>query len=46
MVMVGEIRDLETAELPCRPPDRTPGVSTLHTNTAIGAMMRLKDMGD
>lgn len=46
IVMVGEIRDLETAEIAIQA--SLTGhlmLSTLHTNTAIGAVTRLKDMG-
>jgi general secretion pathway protein E len=44
--MVGEIRDLETAEIAVQASLTGHLVlSTLHTNTAIGAMTRLKDMG-
>ncbi len=46
IVMVGEIRDLETAEIAVQASLTGHQVlSTLHTNTAIGAMMRLRDMG-
>lgn len=46
VIMVGEIRDLETAELSVHA--ALTGhlmFSTLHTNTAIGAIPRLIDMG-
>lgn len=46
IIMVGEIRDQETAEIAIR--SALTGhlvLSTLHTNTAAGAIMRLKDMG-
>ncbi|MEX2576671.1 MAG: type II secretion system ATPase GspE [Halofilum sp. (in: g-proteobacteria)] len=46
VVMVGEIRDLETAEIAVQ--SSLTGhlvLSTLHTNTAIGALTRLRDMG-
>jgi general secretion pathway protein E len=46
IVMVGEIRDLETAEIAIQA--SLTGhlmLSTLHTNTAIGAITRLRDMG-
>ncbi len=46
VVMVGEIRDLETAEIAVQA--SLTGhwcYLTLHTNTAIGAVTRLKDMG-
>ena len=46
MVMVGEIRDLETAEIAVQASLTGHLVlSTLHTNTAIGAVTRLQDMG-
>ncbi len=46
VVMVGEIRDGETAEIAIQASLTGHLVlSTLHTNTAIGAVMRLKDMG-
>src|SRR5690606_12621254 len=46
VVMVGEIRDGETAEIAIQASLTGHLVlSTLHTNTAIGAIMRLKDMG-
>jgi len=46
VVMVGEIRDLETAQIAVRASLTGHLVmSTLHTNTAIGAVTRLKDMG-
>jgi general secretion pathway protein E len=46
VVMVGEIRDLETAEIAVQASLTGHLVlSTLHTNTAIGAVMRLRDMG-
>lgn len=46
VVMVGEIRDLETAQIAVQA--SLTGhlvISTLHTNTAIGAVTRLRDMG-
>ncbi len=46
IVMVGEIRDAETAEIAVRA--ATSGhlvFSTLHTNTAVGALSRLVDIG-
>lgn len=46
IVMIGEIRDLETAEIAIQ--SSLTGhlvLSTLHTNTAIGAITRLQDMG-
>jgi general secretion pathway protein E len=46
VVMVGEIRDLETAEIAVQ--SSLTGhmvMSTLHTNSAIGAVTRLMDMG-
>jgi general secretion pathway protein E len=46
VVMVGEIRDLETAEIAVQASLTDHLVlSTLHTNTAIGAVTRLQDMG-
>ncbi|MBF0368110.1 MAG: type II secretion system ATPase GspE [Magnetococcales bacterium] len=46
IVMVGEIRDLETARIAVQASLTGHLVlSTLHTNSAIGAVARLKDMG-
>ncbi len=46
VVMVGEIRDIETAEIAVRASLTGHLVfSTLHTNTAVGAVTRLRDMG-
>jgi type IV pilus assembly protein PilB len=46
VVMVGEIRDIETAEISFRAAQTGQLVfSTLHTNTAPGATIRLIDMG-
>ena len=46
VVMVGEIRDLETAETAVQASLTGHLVmSTLHTNTAVGAITRLVDMG-
>lgn len=46
IVMVGEIRDTETAEIAIQASLTGHLVlSTLHTNTAIGAITRLQDMG-
>lgn len=46
VVMVGEIRDLETAEIAVQASLTGHLVlSTLHTNSAIGAIARLRDMG-
>ena len=46
VVMVGEIRDLETVEIAVQASLTGHLVlSTLHTNTAIGAVTRLHDMG-
>jgi len=46
VIMVGEIRDSETAELAVHAAHTGHLLfSTLHTNTAIGAMPRLIDMG-
>jgi general secretion pathway protein E len=46
VVMVGEIRDIETAQIAVQ--SSLTGhlvMSTLHTNTATGAVTRLRDMG-
>ena len=46
VIMIGEIRDLETAEIAIQASLTGHLVfSTLHTNTAIGAITRLIDMG-
>ena len=46
VVMIGEIRDLETAEIAIQASLTGHLVlSTLHTNTALGAISRLQDMG-
>ena len=46
VVMVGEIRDRETAEIAVQAGLTGHLVlSTLHTNTAVGAITRLRDMG-
>ncbi len=46
IVMIGEIRDLETAEIAVQASLTGHLVlSTLHTNTAVGAVARLIDMG-
>ena len=46
VVMVGEIRDLETAEIAVQASLTGHLVlSTLHTNSAIGSITRLQDMG-
>lgn len=46
VVMVGEIRDLETAQIAIQASLTGHFVlSTLHTNSAIGAVTRLSDMG-
>ena len=46
VVMIGEIRDLETAEIAVQASQTGHLVlSTLHTNTAVGAITRLRDMG-
>ena len=46
VVMVGEIRDVETAQIAVQASLTGHLVlSTLHTNTAIGAITRLQDMG-
>ena len=46
VVMIGEIRDLETAEIAVQ--SSLTGhlvLSTLHTNSAVGSVTRLRDMG-
>ena len=46
VVMIGEIRDLETAEIAIQA--SLTGhlvIATLHTNTSVGAITRLRDMG-
>ncbi len=46
VVLVGEIRDLETAEIAVQASLTGHLVlSTLHTNSAVGAITRLRDMG-
>jgi general secretion pathway protein E len=46
VVMVGEIRDLETADIAVQASLTGHLVfSTLHTNTAVGAVTRMQDMG-
>ncbi|MRI34396.1 type II secretion system protein GspE [Endozoicomonas sp. OPT23] len=46
VVMIGEIRDIETAEIAVQASLTGHLVlSTLHTNTATGAVTRLRDMG-
>ena len=46
IVMIGEIRDLETAEIAVQASLTGHLVlSTLHTNSALGAITRLQDMG-
>ena len=46
IIMVGEIRDIETAEIAIQASLTGHLVlSTLHTNTAVGAVTRLRDMG-
>lgn len=46
VVMIGEIRDLETAEIAVQASLTGHLVlSTLHTNSALGAITRLRDMG-
>jgi general secretion pathway protein E len=46
VVMVGEIRDLDTAQIAVQASQTGHLVlSTLHTNTAVGAITRLRDMG-
>ena len=46
VVMIGEIRDIETAEIAVQASLTGHLVfSTLHTNSAVGAITRLRDMG-
>ena len=46
VIMIGEIRDAETAELAFRAAQTGHFIiSTLHTNDAVGAVNRLKDLG-
>ena len=46
VVLIGEIRDLETAQIAVQASLTGHLVlSTLHTNTAAGALTRLRDMG-
>ena len=46
IVMVGEIRDLETADISVQASLTGHLVlSTLHTNSAVGAVTRMRDMG-
>ena len=46
VIMVGEIRDAETADIAVRAAITGHLVfSTIHTNTALGAVVRLKDLG-
>ena len=46
VIMVGEVRDLETAEIAVQASLTGHMVmSTLHTNSAVGAVTRLNDMG-
>lgn len=46
VVMIGEIRDLETVQIAVQASLTGHMVfSTLHTNTAVGAITRLRDMG-
>ncbi|MBP7087733.1 MAG: type II/IV secretion system protein [Candidatus Omnitrophica bacterium] len=46
IIMVGEIRDSETADIAIKASLTGELIlSTLHTNSAVGAIMRLKDMG-
>ena len=46
VVMIGEIRDFETAEMAIRSAQTGRLVlSTLHTNSALGALSRLQNMG-
>jgi general secretion pathway protein E len=46
IIMIGEIRDLETAKIAVQASLTGHQVfATLHTNTAVGAVTRLRDMG-
>jgi general secretion pathway protein E/type IV pilus assembly protein PilB len=46
VILVGEVRDEETAEMAFRAAMTGHQVySTLHTNSAIGALPRLRDIG-
>src|SRR5260370_2893240 len=46
VILIGEIRDLETAEIACRAANTGRLVlSTLHTDDAFGAIIRLLDLG-
>lgn len=45
VIMIGEIRDRETAGIAIHVTHRTFGFSTLHTNDAASAAARLIDMG-
>ncbi|MAN73927.1 MAG: type II secretion system protein GspE [Henriciella sp.] len=46
VVMVGEIRDLETAKVAFEfSSTGRPALSTVHTNSSVGAIQRLRDMG-
>jgi len=46
VIMIGEIRDPETAQIACRAALAGRMVlSTLHTNSAVGALPRLDDLG-
>ncbi len=46
IVMIGEVRDSETAQIAVQASLTGHLVlSTLHTNTAVGAITRLRDMG-
>ena len=46
MILVGEVRDTETAEMAFRAAMTGHQVySTLHTNSAVGALPRLRDIG-
>src|SRR5260370_33384129 len=45
VILIGEIRDLETAEIACRAANTGRLVlSTLHTDDAFGAIIRLLDL--
>lgn len=46
VVMVGEVRDLETAKVAFEfSSTGRPVLSTVHTNSSVGAIQRLRDMG-
>ena len=45
VIMVGEVRDQETAELPAAALTGHFVLSTIHTNDSLSAVTRLQDMG-